>query len=332
MNHDLKVNKLLVKVFSKKNKKYSLDKNDKIGVEYIQPIRDLYKVEFKSKDCKFDSSLPLSNKISYFLSVMNNSLPEENKKNLYSNIEWLDIQMINGADNVKFHISKICGEYEILENRIKLLDKDDVGTLYHELMHLSSNNYKSKSGSAGLRYCFEENIIGDAINEGYTDLLVERYFNIIDDSYGYEKNICKCLDFIIGQEKMEEFYFNCDLFGLVEELKKYYNISEIQEFLTGTDIISNYIGKYIFKASTGKAIDLIANNITEFLIKGISLKARKLSYDIDKFKKEFNEYFKLIKFESCFDSNVNCYDEDRIKEIVSINFGYDIFDEKNKKI
>ena len=77
-----------------------------------------------------------------------------------------------------------------------------------------------------------EQNIGIGLNEGYTELLAKRYFDKSNNNgYIFETQIAKLLELIIGQEKMESYYFNANLYGLIEELRKYNNFYSIDNLL-----------------------------------------------------------------------------------------------------
>lgn len=90
----------------------------------------------------------------------------------------------------------------------------------HELLHLSSANLKNDFG-----------IYSKGLDEGYTSLLAERYFGEkTSDDYIFFKNIMLILERIVGGNRMEKFYFNADVLGLINELKKYTTMEEIDGF------------------------------------------------------------------------------------------------------
>lgn len=87
---------------------------------------------------------------------------------------------------------------------------------------------------------------GKAINEGYTQLLAHRYFNVSSESnYYFLVYQLQFLETIIGKEKMESLYMNADLYGLVDELKKYAYYKDISKFITYFDYILDnlYVSK-----------------------------------------------------------------------------------------
>ena len=108
------------------------------------------------------------------------------------------------------------GFYICSKNKISILKKYKKSALFHELLHLASNNININNESTGLKYMLKKVCIGSSINEGYTELLLERYFNDIYDEddldiYEFERIMSGSLETIAAKEKMETCYFTSDL-------------------------------------------------------------------------------------------------------------------------
>lgn len=96
------------------------------------------------------------------------------------------------------------------------------------------------------------NDYGRFLDEGYTEYLNSKYFKSTE-CYKINKIFLKTLSIIIGEELMEQMYFNADLKGLINELMKYNNSREdVIKFIINTDIIH----KNIYKLSIIKRIKL----------------------------------------------------------------------------
>lgn len=114
-----------------------------------------------------------------------------------------------------------------------------INIYYHELFHMSSSG-KAKDG-----YCmgfsqsdFEnEKKIGDGINEGYTELLNERFFEFKNNNKMYiiYKIIAEIIESIIGEKKMMNLYFTANLKGLFSELSKKTDDNKAFEFVSALD-------------------------------------------------------------------------------------------------
>jgi hypothetical protein len=174
-------------------------------------------------------------------------IPYINLKYLSDNLNDLKINERYKIDNI-FKSSKTLAVYNNTTNEINLVDfLFRTKTLYHELFHLSSSYYNDETGIyySGFsqtqlpdRYNF-----GRGINEGYTQLLTERYFpnDKIAKSYYEEVEVTKRLEILLSEEKMTKLYFNADLYGLEKEIEEEFDITEEEflKFLKNIDSLSN---------------------------------------------------------------------------------------------
>ena len=167
---------------------------------------------------------------------------------MFNNLQTLKISIsyLNHEDRKRD--STTLGSYNVFKNVI-ILNKDNIKkTIFHELFHMTSNIFINKKESfCGFHYMKEignkKNIsIGAGINEGYTQLLTERYFSDFDtlETYEIERFIASKVEEIIGQDTMEDLYFNGNLYELIEKLKAYATNEEIMKFLTMYDFIEYY--------------------------------------------------------------------------------------------
>ena len=135
------------------------------------------------------------------------------------------------------------GKYYIKKNKIKLIKYFVKDVKNHEFLHLSTSSYnkKLKLGFCGLQQIdyLKKETIGYGLNEGYTELLTDRYFNkrVIRMTYSYE--ICKFftskLEQIIEKDRMESLYMNADLGGLCQYLLNFDDASNIVTFVALLD-------------------------------------------------------------------------------------------------
>lgn len=154
----------------------------------------------------------------------------------------------NNLSNLKigYGLCKLneAGHYEIISNTIYLRKIEYVKYLYHELFHVASS-YITKNGvSCGFMLVEGNSIIGYGLNEGYTQLLTERYIDEKLDKYSLykiERYFALMLEKIIGQKQMESLYLNGNLAGLINILLNYANEDEIRDFLIEIDDINDGI-------------------------------------------------------------------------------------------
>lgn len=187
----------------------------------------------------------IKNIVNDFIVVLTSNFSKEYLTNFYNNISSIKIQEHNYKFRNFFHKVEFNGGYYAKNNSIKLSIKDKSYTaLYHELFHMASSVFKNGTIYSGFRqhnnYNFKQDI-GIGLNEGYTQVLTERFFGNIPEtkySYPFETHIAKLLEAIIGQDKMAKYYFNANLSGLVKELEKYSSYNNIINFITNLDLIS----------------------------------------------------------------------------------------------
>lgn len=176
----------------------------------------------------------------------------------------LTIKNINFYD--KMH--SFMASYDAQKNQMRLNPENYRKAIFHELFHVISGVYKGLASYEGFSICL--NFIGSfclkfgvGLNEGYTELLANRYFadeNLF--SSPIEVYLIQFLENIIGQDKMENWYSTANLKSLLSELKKYQTEEEILEFLEDMD----YIYFNSFKKVIPPQMRVMVLNIAEFLL------------------------------------------------------------------
>ena len=182
-------------------------------------------------------------------------------------------------------------DYLIRKNKIRLKKKKDI---YHELFHvftlykMDSNHIFSGFNQYGLLYD-----IANSFDEGYTDLLTNRYF---DDEilYMIEANIVSKVELMLGKEKMRNMYTSNDLMGLIKFLSKHSSKQEAIGFITMMDKLDNY------DYESKEAINLmnilsnyLVNVYLNFLAENYSLGIidnADVNNELSKFKDKFVKY------------------------------------------
>ena len=198
-------------------------------------------VERKEKNVDYDriSKMPFAKEIIEFINLIIQTFDDEDLTNFYNNINTFKIEL-----NKKCNIYDNC--YDVINNTIYINEANVKSTIYHELFHLASSTKKGDNNFVGFSQCNKNKFIrfGDAITEGYTQLLKERYFGLDDENYKHayvsEVTFALFLEPIVGTKKMTKLFLNSDLNGLIKELEKYSNINEIMQFLSATDFLNQY--------------------------------------------------------------------------------------------
>lgn len=264
-----------------------------------------------------------------FLNVMNNNFSENKLHNLYNNIVWVKIKQ-----NKFLKILNDKGRCNALKNSISYSDKEDVNTIRHELLHLSSNPMDEKNPrSGGFYYEFEDGKnIGSAIDEGYTEYMIDKYFDDKNDSpYFVEVAIVKELEDFVGKDKMEELYLEGNVFGLIKILSKYFTLSNIERFIASTDFILHYRNKYYL---IGQEEEILYSQYEEtliFLIKIYCIRIKnENNLDISVFKKHFNDLLQGLEWDFIIDEQTEREIYKTIYDILQTNIDLTDIIEKHR--
>lgn len=173
-------------------------------------------------------------------------------------------------NNLKFYVDDLSldnasGKYDFILNEIVIAQKFSI---FHELMHMSSSNFKSNYIRVGFltinKFGFEE--FGRYFNEGCTEMLTHKYFGVAQRCYDTSIAIATEIANIIGEEKLEKLYFQGNLSGLINELKKYNSMDNIISFFNNVDYVESILLNYYL--ITNKEIKK-AKNILNFKISNI---------------------------------------------------------------
>lgn len=216
-----------------------------------------------------------------FAKLMMTKFPSKNLNIFYYNLNKLKLKPKKfGLQNLIFR-TNVEGSYDIEKNQIQVDRNGYIRAIFHELFHMASSIYKdgiyysgfdqesSKPGTVDL---------GLALNEGYTQLLTERYFGYIDEvrgGYEFEVHIADKLEKIVGQEKMESLYLNADLLGLMNELKNYVSEEEIIKFISRADFLKEYRCKKKLHPLEKEMITANLTDVNTFLLKAYTVKLKR---------------------------------------------------------
>src|SRR5574344_451985 len=252
------------------NKKLLFDRELSINNVEIKPSPNVSCEQYM----RLNYSFKYRKEITEFLSTIKTSVCDINLNLFLHNINTLKIIKRNNFKNV-FKSTKILGLYNVKKNNI-IYAKYDSSTIFHELLHLSSSINIGKYTYSGFHQYQIGNdffTIGRVINEGYTSLLEQRLFNSnVEHSYIFEINIASILETIIGEEKMEQYYFTANLNQLIMDLEEYDTEENILKFLKNVDFISNHFNKHVTNDETiylQNAYDNISNSLLKWSTKSL---------------------------------------------------------------
>jgi hypothetical protein len=248
------------------SKRFSLQKDDSSKKIIILDSPPLFDRGYSEKSIRKQRPFP-QEQLDRFVNKMKEEMPEEDLKNMYNNLHNLKIQESNiklilltllfrltGAKGVvggyfspKITRSIIVAYTPNGEKTVHKLFKSQSaitleGEYSHELLHLSSMIKRGLKSCIGFNHRYTApyaNVsIGMGINEGYTDLLNERFFGVVNDKGIYEcfKIISGVVEDVIGKDKMMKLYFSANLNGLIYELAKYSSHEEAKAFIVNCDL------------------------------------------------------------------------------------------------
>ena len=188
----------------------NFDASIKIFPNFIEATQENLKEEFKYKTKNF-------------IETMSDNCKNTNLDYFYKNFSTASFALDNKKD------SSCGGDYDTFYNKI---DINNFSSVYHELMHMASSRSNGSYIHSGFSVSNPSNRIKVAsmFNEGYTQLLAERYFDSKTKSYSFEVNVVKQIENIIGKDLMEGLYFKGDFNGLVNELNKYESEDSVKQF------------------------------------------------------------------------------------------------------
>lgn len=258
-------------------------KNKKIKKVKLPPE---LQVRFNEAEFRGIASKEIKDAVNEFLEVLTNNFPREILTNFYNNIHDMQIHMTDYKLKNIFHKIEFNGSFNAKTNTIKLnKNEQNYEAIFHELFHMASTVSLDNDIYSGFRQHKTYNSkddIGVGINEGYTQALTERYFGHIEGikySYPFETFIACLIEEVIGQDKMAKYYFNANLYGLIDELSKYNLPNNVMKFIYNLDFLNK-----IPTLPNMKSLE------QDYIIKAIKQIINFLFYTYErKIKKQFNK-------------------------------------------
>lgn len=205
-------------------------KSPEVAAEKYNISRCLYFDKYNEMVIKF------SEKLDY-------NFPHCNLSSFYNNMKNVEVfDRIKNWESLMIKLRKSFGGYDTVENKIYLMNLKSYErfekTLNHELLHLST---RKKIGNIILNGFSQldkssDNTFGNGLNEGYTEYLNQKYFSKIDtESYAKQRIYSQKIEKVVGSKKMEQLYFDSNLYGLIEELEKYCTKEEAVNLISKID-------------------------------------------------------------------------------------------------
>ena len=256
--------------------------------------------------------------ISDFYDILDSNFGHCNLSIFYQNFKSLQIRdrKRNILDYLNIAVSgaSAAAEYDQRKNRMYVVEKKQhklKNVIAHELLHMATSKEDDFAMCCGFQQ-FNKNsktLIGTALNEGYTEHINQQHFfpDYFEDSYLHEQSIAYEIEKIVGRSKMEQLYFEADLYGVIKELTKYVSLEEVIVFLRDFDKLHN---KPVPMENKEQEFKALRKRIAEIYLK----KQRKL---LDKGKISEDEYKanKLIHADIFVNQEI-CFSEGAILDIV----------------
>lgn len=166
---------------------------------------------------------------------------------LYNNLDSLSFVMNDPTfKKHKQQNRKLIAAYYPYTNKICFDSMSMNADIYHEEFHMASCKVIRDEGIrfSGLRQeSLDKKVqIGMWLNEGYTELCVERYFPEAYDtkifkSYLQQKYVAMIIEEIVGKKIMKDSYFQADLCRLIRYLSVFDTEENIVKFLRNNSVL-----------------------------------------------------------------------------------------------
>lgn len=186
------------------------------------------------------------------------------------------------------------GDYDIEKNHIRVSKAYELA-IYHELFHAFTSFKTAITNGCGFNiysYIMDTDI-GIGLDEGYTDLMSNRYFN---DSISepFASNIALKLEMILEENKMHQLYTHNNLRELIKKLSKHSSSEEAKKIILGLDKLYRYSGKQqkgvkLWSTLSAHLTDVYINKLIE-IHKLEGLPQGEINNSLIKFKQNFTKH------------------------------------------
>ena len=258
----------------------------------------------------------LREKVRIFLEVLNRDCKNFNPNIFFNNFIKTQFDIRNVSE--KFY-SGITGSVIIGQKKNTFFIKN-FDASYHELLHLSS-------------------LVDDKqfkpFNEGYTQLLTERYFNTnVGKTYPFQVCIMKTIESILGKDYLEKEYFLGNLTQAIQNKLYEYESKEniVKLFKLNEDLYS--LDKDITSIENDDLeLNRYCSNIGELLSKIYDILFSCLKNKIEKIDSldeklaEFDNTFLLVCFSTNSSESIKVMDRKKLDE-----YKNSLYEEFNKKV
>lgn len=207
------------------------------------------------------------NEIDYFLEVVSKD-KQIDLTNFNNHLKTLKIYRLSNEERNEENVNVGDAAYDYLENKMYLSEESyDVKSIYHELFHIASSKRKGNDIYTGflIDHRDSETEEGRGLNEGYTELLVERYFNTATQ-YHFERILVKQLEKIVGEDFLKQNYFNPSLNVVIDRLSQYSSKEKAIQFIYALDHYSGWMSM-IYDEVTSEEVQEALDQCCNYLIR-----------------------------------------------------------------
>ncbi len=191
-----------------------------------------------------ENKLKQSNEAIYeFYRELTRHTSPENLRNFVSNIQFATLDINDSKKKCVFQ-----SFYDQTKNKITIYTQLPK-TLTHDLLHLSSNNQSAKTNGFHAYGTFKEDSyeIGNGLDEGYTEILNQRYFQQVAINSPKLVRLSSLIEkFYQNPKDMETDYFNACLENLILELTKSMDIKDAINIVLKIDYVAIHPNDHIF--------------------------------------------------------------------------------------
>lgn len=273
MVNNLKINKIKFKYLLK-------------NIKPVENIEDKQEITVNIDELTIDEKYK-----SYIKEFVKKTSTNFNFRNPNEKLKTLDLKQKTILQTLLFPTSE--AYYNDLNNKI-YAGKRIEDSIYHELFHVFTT-YKENifSTVSGFNYINIHTDIARRLNEGYTDLLANRYFDSVV-SYMIEANIVRKTELILGEKNMQNFYASNNLYAIIKSLSKFSSEEEAIAFISFVDKLSIYRNNIkksiqIMNILSNYLVDVYVNVLVEFYSRG-KFDKEDINIFFSIFKEEFTNY------------------------------------------
>ena len=289
------------------------------------------KPQVNFKECDITEYLKFSDKFNIALLDFQNRFkevfPPEHLASFNFNIKTMDIidyKLKIMSKIMSFFRGQPLGSFDAYNNTIEILKKpkneiEFRKIINHELLHLSSASNMAFCGlSQEVLTKKGSVIIGNGINEGYTEYLNKTYFTTNTEySYHDQVQFASMIEDIVGKDFMIDCYFNKGLSPLIKKLgEKVGDNSKAIDLILSLDCV---LGKANFLFNKSKYTD-VRFQLANFYIKELEYRRENGIIDQDKFDKmRYLNVDRFLQGDDFYSENTIIEDKEKYKLIIDGN-------------